>query len=76
VLALGRGGALETVIDGETGVFFAEPTVESLLGGIARIDRLRPDPIRLHEHARRFDAARFGPELKRVIDQALTRPAA
>ena len=30
VVALGRGGALDTVIDGETGVLFGDTTVESL----------------------------------------------
>ena len=73
VLALGRGGALETVIDGETGVFFPQPTVESLLDGIAAIDGLQPDPMRIHEHARRFDVARFGPELRGAIEGCLTR---
>jgi glycosyltransferase involved in cell wall biosynthesis len=68
VLALGRGGALETVIEGETGVFFRKPTVESLLEGIAAIDTLQPDPLRLHEHATRFDAARFGPQMRAVVD--------
>lgn len=69
VLALGRGGALETVIDGETGVFFPEPTVESLLEGISAIDKLQTDPTRVRAHAARFDAGRFGPELQREIDR-------
>ncbi len=69
VLALGRGGALETVVDGETGAFFAEPTVESLIEGIAAIDRLQPDPARIRAHAGRFDVRRFGPELQREIDR-------
>ena len=73
VLAFARGGALETVVVGETGVFFPQPTVESLLEGIAAIDRLQPDPIRIHEHAKRFDVVRFGPELRRVIEGCLTR---
>ena len=73
VLALGSGGALETVVHGETGIFFAQPTVESLLEGIAAIDRLQPDPLRIHEHARRFDAGRFGPELKLAIESCLAR---
>ena len=34
VVALGRGGALDTVIDGETGVLFADTTVESLAAGL------------------------------------------
>lgn len=71
VLALGRGGALETVIEGETGAFFREPTVESLLEGIAAIDRLQADPLRLHEHATQFDTARFGPQMRAVIDARL-----
>ena len=33
VVALGRGGALDTVIDGETGVLFGDTTVESLAAG-------------------------------------------
>jgi hypothetical protein len=69
VLALGRGGALETVVDGETGAFFAEPTVESLIDGIAAIDRLQADPARIRAHAARFDVRRFGPELQREIDR-------
>jgi glycosyltransferase involved in cell wall biosynthesis len=73
VLALRRGGALETVVEGETGAFFAEPTVESLLEGIAAIDRLHADPVRIREHARRFDVARFGPEIRRAIDACIAR---
>ena len=73
VLALGRGGALETVIEGETGVFFPEPTVESLLDGISRIDALQPDPTRIRAHAQRFDVSRFGPEMQRAIDAAVAR---
>jgi glycosyltransferase involved in cell wall biosynthesis len=69
VLALGRGGALETVVEGETGAFFAEPSVESLIEGIAAIDRLQPDPARIRAHAGRFDVRRFGPELQREIDR-------
>ncbi len=73
VLAFGRGGALETVVDGETGVFFDQPTVESLLDGVSRIDQLQVDPIRIHEQARRFDGGRFAPELQRAIESCVER---
>ena len=69
VLALGKGGALETVIENETGVFFPEPTVASLLDGIALIDKLQPDPTRIRAHAERFDARRFGPAILGVVDR-------
>ena len=36
VVALGRGGALDTVIDGETGVLFGDTTVESLAAALTR----------------------------------------
>jgi glycosyltransferase involved in cell wall biosynthesis len=67
VLALGRGGALETVIENETGVFFKEPTVESLIEGVKAIEKLQADPQRIRAHAQRFDTARFGPELQAAI---------
>ncbi|MFN2550322.1 MAG: glycosyltransferase [Myxococcales bacterium] len=73
VLALGRGGALETVIENESGVFFPEPTVASLLDGIAAIDKLQTDPTRIRAHAERFDARRFGPEIQREIERIRLR---
>jgi glycosyltransferase involved in cell wall biosynthesis len=75
VLALGRGGALETVRAGETGVFFEEPSEESLLEALPQIDRLarEADPQAIRASALRFDAGRFAPELKAAIDAALER---
>jgi hypothetical protein len=71
VLALGRGGALETVVPGRTGLFFEEPAVESLLAGIAAMDRFAPDadPDAIHAHAERFAAPRFGRELREALDR-------
>lgn len=34
VIAYGKGGVLETVVDGKTGILFSEPTVESLVAGM------------------------------------------
>ena len=41
VIAYSRGGALETVIEGESGCFFAVPTVEAVLDAIERSERIR-----------------------------------
>lgn len=38
VIAYRKGGALETILEGETGAFFDEPTPESLLNTIAAFD--------------------------------------
>ena len=39
VIVYGRGGALETVIDGVTGIFFPEQTTESLVEAIVQFER-------------------------------------
>jgi hypothetical protein len=78
VLALGQGGALETVVSPErargegvapTGCFFEAPQVESLIAGVARMDALLPalDRAAIRRHAERFSAPRFAPELSRAI---------
>ena len=78
VLALGKGGALETVRAGSepTGVFFAEASEESLLEALPEIDRVarEVEPAAIREWALRFDAGRFKPELERVL--ALLQQAA
>ncbi len=54
VVAYGRGGALETVIDGETGVLFQDLTAASLGAALERVAGLRFDADRLHAHAEQF----------------------
>lgn len=55
VIAYGAGGALETVIDGQTGVFFEEQTWESLAHKILRFDDRQFDSQKIREHAKKFD---------------------
>ncbi len=68
VIALGRGGALETIADG-TGSFFSEPTVESLTGALRGFDaferRFRPADAR--KNALRFSRAAFLEGMRREL---------
>ncbi len=59
VIAFRAGGATETVLEGVTGVFFDDATVESLASAIERGDRLRLDPLAIRRHAERFDRRVF-----------------
>ena len=59
VVAYGRGGATETVVDGVTGVLFAEQTVASLSAAIDRFETLAWDPAVIRRQAERFSAAVF-----------------
>jgi glycosyltransferase involved in cell wall biosynthesis len=80
VIAYARGGALDTVRDGETGLFFPEQTVESLVDAVSRYERMERDfsSERIVEHARAFDRehfkARFGAMVERVMRGPAIRP--
>jgi glycosyltransferase involved in cell wall biosynthesis len=70
VLAYGAGGALDTMMDGITGVFFEEQTVESLIAGVEQMDTMHFDPQTLASHAGRFGRNEFK---KRILEFVQTK---
>jgi glycosyltransferase involved in cell wall biosynthesis len=74
VVALGRGGALETVRDGVTGVLVAEPAADAFAAAFRSLDGrwFHPDVIR--RHAEQFSRARFALEMSRLIDDTRRAP--
>ncbi len=75
VVALARGGALETVIDGENGVFFAEPDVEQLSAALERVAAMRFNAGHIVDSARRFSRERHLQQMRDVIDETVAAPA-
>jgi glycosyltransferase involved in cell wall biosynthesis len=75
VVALGRGGALETVRDGETGVLVCEPGARALLEGLDRLRTLRLDPAAAVANAARFSRAAFRIGFRRALEAARARAA-
>jgi glycosyltransferase involved in cell wall biosynthesis len=73
VLALRRGGAVETVVDGETGLLYDEPTPEHFLDAVDRLPLVRWDAAGLRSQARFFDKARFAERLDAAIAFAVQR---
>ena len=71
VLALRRGGAVETVTDGGTGLFYESPTPESFLDAVGRFSASRWDAGGIRAHARNFDKARFAERLDGAIAHAI-----
>ena len=67
VIAFGRGGALETVIDNVTGIFFPDQTPAALTAALDRFEKSRFDPDRLREHASRFDKKVFVAKMDETI---------
>ena len=62
VVAYRAGGALETVMDGKTGIFFEKQTPKSLTEAIKRLEKIRLNPNDLIKNAKRFSVDRFKKE--------------
>jgi glycosyltransferase involved in cell wall biosynthesis len=71
VIAYGRGGALDTVISGATGVFFEEQTAAAMARAITAFEQLRWDPARCRRNAERFARNLFKARLSRAIERQL-----
>ncbi len=69
VIGLGRGGLLETVVDGVTGVFFYSQTPDALIGAVDRFRKLELDPEEIRKHAESFDRELFKQKLNDFIKQ-------
>jgi glycosyltransferase involved in cell wall biosynthesis len=72
VIAYGTGGATESVLDGRTGVLFAEQDAAGLAQAIERFERLELDERQVRANAQRFGRERFRKEMAAAIDKALT----
>ncbi len=69
VIAFGRGAALETVVDGESGLFFESQEVGSLVSAIQKFEQMEFDPRQIRNNAERFSRQRFVKEFKRFVEQ-------
>ena len=72
VVAYSAGGALASVIDGVTGTFFQEQTVESLAATLAAFDETRYDPQIIRDHALEFDKPRFHRRILQFIEAKMS----
>jgi glycosyltransferase involved in cell wall biosynthesis len=69
-IAFRAGGAVETIVEGETGLFFEVQTVESLIDAIHRFEEKQWSPALIRKHAERYSVnvfeERIAAFLKRV----------
>ena len=73
MIAYAKGGALDIVQDGETGVLFKDHTVESLVAAMKRFETLSFLPATLHRKAKRFDKGLFGTRILKIVSDSLPR---
>lgn len=71
VIAYGKGGVLETVIDGKTGIFFKNQTKEDLIDAVKKLETMTFDKRTVREHALKFDEEIFKQKISDFITEKL-----
>ena len=70
VIAYGKGGALETVVDGITGVLFKEQTESAIQEAIEKFEEnFVFVPTSIRQHAESFSVERFDTQFKAFVDE-------
>ena len=71
VIAYGKGGALETIINGETGFFFNRQDPEAIIQAVKDFESHPAlDPAKIRLNAERFSKSRFKTEMRSYVETA------
>lgn len=73
VYAYGKGGALESIVEGKTGLFFMEQTAKAVADTLEKGEQQPWDEQVIIAHAQQFSEDVFLKKVKNVIDGALLR---
>lgn len=71
VIALGKGGSLETIKEGVSGLFFPEQTVSSLQEAMMKFEKVQDNfhPKKVRESVLSFNKDRFQKEIKTFVEE-------
>lgn len=69
VIAFGKGGILETVIENKTGIFFQEQSAQKIKEAVLDFEKVKFDAKIIREHAMKFSKQRFENEIKTFVEQ-------
>lgn len=67
VIAYGKGGVLDTVKNGETGVYFTEQSIDEVCNAITQFESMTFNPEAIRNHARKFSAEEFRKKMCSII---------
>lgn len=71
VIAYKGGGYMETVIDGKTGIFFDDYSVQGLAGAIKKFQATSFNPVTIKKHTEKFSKERFKKQIKEFINSKI-----
>jgi glycosyltransferase involved in cell wall biosynthesis len=75
VIAYGKGGALETVVSGATGVLVSEQTPRAFAAAIREFERMHFDSAVIRRNAERFSMQRFAKAMYDAVFESTAEPA-
>jgi glycosyltransferase involved in cell wall biosynthesis len=67
VVAFGEGGVLDSVQPGRTGIFFSQPSVDSLRRALDEVESRQWDRAAIRSHAATFSRARFDAQFRAAL---------
>jgi glycosyltransferase involved in cell wall biosynthesis len=67
VIAYGKGGALETVQENRTGLFFWEQSAEAIMDAVTRFEQKKFDYVEIRKWAEHFSEERFKREMLEFV---------
>lgn len=73
VIAYAKGGALDIVEDGVTGILFKEQSVEALCAAMKRLSEYTFLPATLHRKSKRFARGLFATKMQKIARDAIQR---
>ncbi|OGL23995.1 glycosyl transferase family 1 [Candidatus Saccharibacteria bacterium RIFCSPHIGHO2_01_FULL_46_30] len=73
VIAYGKGGTLDIVQDGESGVLFQEQTVDAVTTAIEKAEALTFMPATLQRKAKRFDKSLFISKMRKIVSDEYSK---
>lgn len=75
VIAYRSGGALETVLEGQTGLFFDELSTKSLKNAINRFTSIQFDTGTIKQYSKKFSKERFKKEIREFVESKVIHSA-
>lgn len=73
VIAFGKGGSLDSVVDGATGVLFKDQTSASIIDAISHFETMSFDPATIRDHAKKFAEGNFRAAVEREVKSAMEK---
>jgi glycosyltransferase involved in cell wall biosynthesis len=71
VIAYGKGGVLETVVEGQTGLFFQHQEEKAIVDAVKRFEQIEFCSESIRQHALKFDESRFKSEFQQFVKEKL-----